>query len=138
MLIDLRGPGGRRDRLLFTCQATVPTLIILITTVSCSGPGADRPPPSLGIIELFSGGVTEPRKQQLVQRDEAPPKVRHEQPKASASPKAATEDAPKATSQSVPRPASKKANTPPPLDAQREQQLYQEFLEWRSRQKDQP
>jgi len=120
MLIDLRGPGGRRDRLLFTCQATVPTLIILITTVSCSGPGAVMPPPSLGIIELFSGGV------------------RHGQPKASASPKAATEDAPKATSRSVPRPASKKANTPPPLDAQREQQLYQEFLEWRSRQKDQP
>jgi hypothetical protein len=87
------------------------------------------PPPRLGIIELFSRGVTEPPKQA---------KVRHGQPKASASPKAATEDAPKATSRSVPRPASKKANTPPPLDAQREQQLYQEFLEWRSRQKDQP
>jgi hypothetical protein len=94
------------------------------------------PPPSVGIVELFSGGVTEAPKQQLVQRDEAQPKVRRGQPKTSASPKAATEDAPKATSRSVPRPASKKADTPPRLDAQREQQLYQEFLEWRSRQKD--
>jgi hypothetical protein len=66
------------------------------------------------------------------------PKVRHGRPKSSASPKA-TEDAPKATSRSVPRPTSEKANTTPPLDAQRErQQLYQEFLEWRSRQKDKP
>jgi hypothetical protein len=93
------------------------------------------PPPIAGIVELFSGGVTETPKQQLVQRDEAHPKVQRGQPKASASPKAATEDAPKATSQSIPRPAAKKANTPQ-LDAQREQQLYQEFLEWRSRQKD--
>jgi hypothetical protein len=136
MLLDL--PAGRRDRLLFISQATVRALIILITTVSCSGPAADMPHPSVGIIELFSGGVTEAPKQQLVQRDEAQPKVRRGQPKTSASPKAATEDAPKATSRSVPRPASKKANTPPPLDAQREQQLYQEFLEWRSRQKNQP
>ena len=95
------------------------------------------PQPNLGIIELFSGGVTEAPKQQLVKRDEAQPKVRHGQPKASASPKA-TEDAPRATSRSVLRPASKKANTTPPLDVQREQQLYQEFLEWRNRQKDQP
>ena len=46
-----------------------------------------------------------------------------------ASPKVATVNAPKA----------KKANTPPRLDTQREQQLFQEFqdfLEWRRRQKD--
>jgi hypothetical protein len=96
------------------------------------------PPPSVGIIELFSGGVIDAPKQQLVQQDEAHPKVRNGQPKASASPKVGTEHAPKATSRSVPRPASKKADTPPRLDAQREQQLYQEFLEWRSRQKDLP
>jgi hypothetical protein len=66
------------------------------------------PPPIAEIVEVFSG--TEASKQQLIQRDSADPKVR--------------------------RPASKKASTSPPLDVQGEQQLYQEFLEWRSRQKD--
>jgi hypothetical protein len=87
---------------------------------------------------VFSGGVTDAPKQQLVQQDGAHPKVRNGQPEASALPKVATAHAPKATSRSVPRPASKKANTPPRLDAQREQKLYQDFLEWRSRQKDLP
>ena len=50
--------GVRRARLLFICRATVPGLIILITTVSCSGPPANLPP-----------------KQPLVQRDAAQPKV---------------------------------------------------------------
>ena len=56
------------------------------------------------------------------QRDEEQPSVRREQPKTSTSPKVATAPAPKA----------KKANTPPRLAAQKEQQLYQEFLEWRN------
>src|SRR5262245_16058193 len=57
------------------------------------------------------------------QRDEEQPSVRREQePKTSASPKVAT----------APAPRAKKANTPPRLDAQKEQQLYQEFLEWRN------
>src|SRR5262249_8982297 len=50
--------GVRRARLLFICRATVPGLIILITTVSCSGPPAILPP-----------------KQPLVQREEAQQKV---------------------------------------------------------------
>ena len=111
MLVELRERTRRRDRLLFACKATVSTLMILVTTVSCSTPTAHMPQPRAGIVERV-------------------------QPRTSASPKVATVDAPKATP--VSRPASKKANTPPPLDAQREQQLYQEFLEWRSRQKDQP
>ena len=45
-----------------------------------------------------------------------------------ASPKVATVNAPKA----------KKTNTPPRVDAQEEQQLFQEFLEWRKRKKDLP
>ena len=57
------------------------------------------------------------------QRDEEQPKIRREQPKTSTSPKVAT----------VPAPKAKKANTPPRLDAQKEEQLYQEFLEWRKR-----
>jgi hypothetical protein len=126
MLLDL--PGGRRDRLRFICQATVPALMILVTTVRCAGPGADMPPPSIGIVELFTGGATEAPNQELVQQDEAQPKVRRGQPKASTSPKVAKEQAPKATSRSASRPSSKKASTP---DEKREQQLYQEFLEWR-------
>ena len=58
MLLDLL--GGRRDRLLFICQATVPAVIILITTVSCAGPGANMPAPIAGISDLF---VTETPKQ---------------------------------------------------------------------------
>jgi hypothetical protein len=61
--------------------------------------------------------------QQSDQRDEGQPKVRREQPKNFTSPKVAT----------VPAPKAKKANTQPRLDAQKEQQLYQEFLEWRNR-----
>jgi hypothetical protein len=67
--------------------------------------------------------------------------VEREQPRISASPKIATVNAPKANSASVTRPVSKKANIPPRLGAQREQQLFQEFqefLEWRRRQKNQP
>ncbi len=58
------------------------------------------------------------------QRDEGQPIVSREQPETSTSPKVAT----------VPAPKVKKANTPPRVDAQKEQQLYQEFLEWRNRQ----
>ena len=58
------------------------------------------------------------------QRDEEQPKIRREQPETSTSPKVAT----------VPVPKVKKASTPPRVDAQKEQQLYQEFLEWRTRQ----
>jgi hypothetical protein len=89
--------GVSRARLLFICRATVPALIILITTVSCSGPPANLPP-----------------KQPLVQRDAAQAK---------------------AAQAKVGRPASKKASTPAQLD-EKEELLFLEFLEWRSRQKD--
>jgi cell division septation protein DedD len=127
--------GGRRNRILISSGATILALIIFISTVSCSGPRADLPLPIAEIVELFSG--TESTKQQLVQQNEAQSKVRRVQPKASTS-KAPTENAPKAASQSVARPAAKKANTSPASDAQSEQQLFQEFLEWRKRQKGQP
>jgi hypothetical protein len=87
--------------------------------------------PLLMIRMLIIGYVFAIRSERALCREvrlnlEAQPKVPRGQPKASAWPK------------SVPRPAAKKANTPPALNAQREQQLYQEFLEWRKRQKDQP
>jgi len=138
MLVELRGRSGRSDRLLVTCQATVLTFIFLMTTVSCSRP--DMPEPRVGIFEpLFSSPVIDTANRPLVQRDGGRSKVQRAQPGTSASPKVATVHAPKATP--VSRPASKKANTPPRLDTQREQQLFQEFqdfLEWRRRQKDPP
>ena len=60
--------------------------------------------------------------QQPDQGDEEQPIVRREQPKASPSPKVA-----------VPAPKAKKPSPPPRLAAQKEQQLYQEYLEWRNR-----
>ena len=81
-----------------------------------------------GGAPLFPPPVIDAENQQSDQRDEGQPKVRREQPKTSTSPKVAT----------VPAPKAKKANTPPrldaqKLDAQKEEQLYQEFLEWRKR-----
>ena len=73
----------------------------------------------LGQFGVWPGGAD----QQPDQRDEEQPKAHREQPKSSTPPKVATAPAPKA----------KKATTPPRLAAQREQQLYQEFLEWRNR-----
>jgi len=134
MLVDLRGPGGGGDRILFICRATAPMLMILMTTVSCSR-SADMP---VGVVELFSGRVTEAPDLQSVQSGEGSPKVRRQQPRPSASPKVATVHAPNAPRRSVSQPAAKKANTPQRLDSQREQQLFQEFLEWRKRQKDLP
>jgi len=132
MIVELR---GRSDRLLVTCQAMVPTLVILMTTVSCSRP--DMPEPRVGIFEpLFSSPVIDTANRPVVQRDKGQPKVQRGQPRTAASPKVATVHAPKATS--VSRPTSKKAATPPRLDTQREQRLFQEFLEWRKRQKNLP
>lgn len=123
MLVHLRGRSCRRIRLLLTLQAAVPTFVILMTTVSCSTSPGDMPQPIAGIFDLSMFGVA---NQQSVQRDEGQPKVRREQPSAVASPKVATLQA---------RQASKKTNPPP--DAE-EESLYQEFLEWQKRRKDQP
>jgi hypothetical protein len=83
MLVDLRRRSDRRDRLHFTC-ATVPTLIILITTVSCSTPGPDVPQRRAGIVERA-------------------------QPSPTALPKVATVNAPKAKKANTPpRPDAQK------------------------------
>src|SRR5438105_4305354 len=120
MLVELRGRSGRRERLLFTCQAALPTFIILMTTVSCSKP--DMPEPRVGFFEpLFSNPVIDPADRPLVQRDKGQPKARRERPSTSALRKVATVHAPKVTGAPVSRHTSKKASTPPRLDAQREQ-----------------
>jgi hypothetical protein len=111
--------------------------MILMTTVSCSRP--DMPEPRVGIFgPPFSSPVIDTADQQVVQRDKRQPKVQRERPRISASPKVATVHTPKATGASVSRHASKKVNTPPRLNAQKERQLFEEFLEWRKRQKGLP
>jgi hypothetical protein len=62
--------------------------------------------------------------QQPDRRDEEQPKAHRERRKSSTPPKVVAAHPLKA----------KKASTPPRLAAQKEQQLYQEFLEWRNRQ----
>ena len=140
MLLDLSMRGGSRDRLLFTSRAILPTLIVFMTTVSCSRPELPQPYVEIVEPELLSPPVTEAPRRKLVQGDEAHPKVRREQPKPSASRKVATsrkgatELAPNTTSPAVSGRAAKKAKTPPRPDPQTEEQLFQEFLEWRRRQ----
>ena len=130
MLVELLRRGGTRDRFFFV-QATVPTLIILMTTMSCSK--HDMPQPVVQIAELlFPDQVTDGANRQVVQSGEGRAKVQREQPRTSTSPKVA-----KAASTPVSREASKKVSTPPRLDTQRERELFQEFLEWRRRQTDQ-
>ncbi len=88
MIVELR---GRSDRLLVTCQAMVPTLVILMTTVSCSRP--DMPEPRVGIFEpLFSSPVIDTANRPVVQRDKGQPKVQRGQPRTAASPKVATQE----------------------------------------------
>jgi hypothetical protein len=104
------------------------------------------PQPYVEIVEpeLFSAPVTEAPRRKLVQGDEAHSKIRREQPKTSASPKVATarkittERAPNATSPAVSGRAAKKAKAPPRPDAQEDEQLFQEFLEWRRHQTNLP
>jgi hypothetical protein len=144
MLLDLRVQDGSRDRVLFTSRAILPTVVILMTSMSCSRP--DLPQPYVEIVEpeLFSAPLTESPRRKLIQGDEAQPKIRREQPKRSALPKVATarknatERAPNPTSPAVSGRAAKKAKTPPRPDAQEEEQLFQEFLEWRRRQTNLP
>lgn len=137
MLVELRGRSGRRDRLLFACQATASTLVLLMTTVSCSRP--DMPQPPAGIFDpWFSGSVTDPANTQLVQPDEELPKVQRERPKTSGLRKVAVVHGPKPIGKPASRATSKKASTRPRLDVQKEQQLFEEFLEWRKRQTDLP
>src|SRR5262245_51145796 len=104
MLVELCRRSGRRGRLLVACQATVSTFVILMTTVSCSRP--DMPQPA-GLFELwFSGPVIDDVNTQLVQPDQAQPKIQRERPKASGSRKVAIVPAPKPAKTSAPRPAS--------------------------------
>ena len=141
MLVDLHRRGTRRNRLLVTCRAIVPQLIIVMTCVSCAKRPADIQEPSTRIawpaLPFFSN-LTERENQQLPHRrvDEQP-LHRAEQRRTSPPPKAAKVQTPATTRSSAPRPVSGETNRPP-LSDREEEQLFQEFLEWRKRQRDMP
>jgi hypothetical protein len=103
--------------------------MVLLTTVSCSTLPANIL--AFDECDLFSGLVTE---EQVLPRAAATSKARREQPSTSATPKVASVRPPTATTRSGSGDASKKANTPPRSDVRKEQQLFNEFLEWRNRQ----
>ena len=138
MLLDLRRRCGRRDRRFFNYQATILIPMVLLTTAGCSTLPVDIL--AFDECDLSSGLVTEeqvlPREliTSKVRREEVSPKSRREQPSTSATPKVVPVRASNATSRSGSGDASKKANTPPRLDVRNEQQLFNEFLEWRNRQ----
>jgi hypothetical protein len=131
MIVELRGArgeiafsahfkqGGRMIKILLT-------VAVLGSVGSFAGPAMaqGKQGEAQGGASWFSFPWTDSTSPQSDQRNEGQPKVRRQQPKTTTSPKIAT----------VPAPKAKKANTPPRLDAQKEEQLYQEFLEWRNRQ----
>jgi hypothetical protein len=127
MLLDLRGRCGRKDRRFFTYRATILTPMVLLTTVSCSTLSID-----LAECDLSSGLVTE--EQVLPLRTEPRLKVRREQASTSATPKVTPVRASNAASPSGSGDAPKKTSTPPRRDVQKEQRLFNEFLDWRRQQ----
>ena len=141
MHVDLQRRGASRNRLLLTGQAIVPALIILATSVSCSRRAAEMSEPPYRIVERilpFSSRLSDEENRQLVQRrSDAKPNLQQEQHRTSSPPKVARVHAPVTSSESAPRPASGKKNPPPLLDRENEQ-LFQQFLEWRKHQTDVP
>jgi hypothetical protein len=109
--------------------------MVLLSTVSCSTLPIDVL--AFDECDLSSGLVTEEQvlPRELVtskgRREEA--KARREQPGTSATPRVVPVRA-NATIPSGSGDASKKTSTPPRSDARKEQQLFNEFLEWRNRQ----
>jgi len=141
MHVDLHRRGTSRNRLLATCRAIVPPLVILMTCVSCAKRAAEMQERPSRIAEPslpFFSNLTERENQQLPHRrlDEQP-LHRVAQRRISPPLRAAKVQTPAMTHAPAPRPVSGKMNPPPQLD-QNEEQLFQEFLEWQRRQGDMP
>jgi hypothetical protein len=141
MRVDLRAQHTGRSCLRLIYQATVPALMILMTLVSCARPMANMPEPSYRVVppELsFFSRLIDGENQQLAQRrvDELSAH-RAGQQRISPRPKIANIHAPDTATAPASRRDLQRANTPPLLDREKEQ-LFQQFLEWRSRQKDIP
>ncbi len=139
MRVDLRMQSTGRSRLRSTCQAAMPTLMILMTLVSCAKRAAEMQEPSHRIAEpalSFLSRLSDREKLPQRRVDEQP-LHRAEQHRTSPPPKAAKIQTPETTRASAPRPVSEKKNAPPLRDREKEQ-MFQQFLEWQSRQKDMP
>jgi len=138
MRVDLRTQSAGRSRLGSMCQATVPTLMILVTLVSCSRPVANMREPGYRAMppELsFFSRLTVGENQQLTQRTVDEQSVhRAEQHRISPRPTVAKVHAP----DTVTAPASRQRTNTPPLLNRDKEQLFEQFLEWRRRQKDIP
>jgi hypothetical protein len=100
--------------------------VVLLTTVSCSTLSID-----LAECDLSSGIVTE--EQVLPPREEPRSKARREQASTSATPKATKASNTTNGSGSGDAP-KKKAGTSPKTEVQKEQRLFNEFLDWRKSQ----
>ena len=141
MRVDLHKRGTSRNRLLLTGQAIVPALIILAVSVSCARRAAEMSEPPYRIVERilpFSGSSSDEENRQLVQRrSDAKPALQEEPHRPPSPPKVAKVHAPDTGSATAPRHALGKTNPPPLLDRDNEQ-LFQQFLEWRKRQTDAP
>jgi hypothetical protein len=141
MRVDLRTQSTGRSRFRLISQAAVPTLMILMTVVSCSRPMANIPEPSyrvaLPALPFFSHS-TDGENQQLAPRRVDEQSVHGaEQHRISPRPKVAKIRSPDAATAPTSRRDLQRANTPPLLDREKEQ-LFEQFLEWRRRQKDIP
>jgi hypothetical protein len=116
MGVDLHRRGTSRNRLLLTGQAIVPTLIILMTSVSCSRRAAEMPEPPYRIVERIlpsSSRLSDEENRQLGQGwSDAKPNPQQDQHRTSSSPYVAKVHASDTSSASAPRPASRKTETP--------------------------
>jgi hypothetical protein len=141
MRVDLRTRSTGRSRLRLTGQVTALTLMIIVAFVSCSRPMANMPEPSYRVVQpelSFFSRLSEGENQRLAQRRVDEQSVhRAEQHRALPRPKVATVHAPDTTTAPASRRDLLRANTPPLLDREKER-LFEQFLEWRSRQKDIP
>jgi hypothetical protein len=140
MRVDLcRGSG--RNRLLSTCQATLTAFMILITCVSCSTRTAEMREPSYrGVepVQPFASRLSDEENRQLVQRrSDARPNLQHKQHRIPPPPRIAKVHVPDTTGTFALRRGLEKPTLPRLPDAEQDQ-LFQEFLEWRKRQTDIP
>src|SRR5215470_2133722 len=142
MLVGLCRRGTMRDHLLLIYQATVPAVMLLMTCVGCSAPAADMPETRHQVIARQlppSSRWTNEENGQLVQRGlDGQSIFRREQQRTSAPSRVAKVHAPDTTGASVSRRVLPKPNPPPSLDAEAKERLFQEFLEWQSRQRNMP
>src|SRR5215470_179728 len=123
MRVDLRAQHTGRSCLRLIYQAAVPTLLILMTLVSCARPMANMPEPSYRVVppELsFFSPLTDGENQQLAQRRVDEQSVhRAEQHRTSPRPKVAKVHASDIATAPASRRDLQRANTPPSLDREK-------------------